>query len=233
MQIGLTSQATPQSSCDNVALRNLRDDVMNSLKEKLREVSDPLAGSAVSLSNYLDPAGTATEARRALSYERNEPLPSRFKDRDFRSVRDGRVLAVAPPESDPVKAPNLFHYIAAALVLWSVCAAAAYFTAAIPLTGKGAVKPVTKADVGKAATPNHGVTATAAFLSAPPADNKGGWQTQLTPGSPAEPEAWSDTVETFKTLLAERKAMQAPEMKQTDAERVLGRLEAWSTAKPR
>jgi hypothetical protein len=82
MQIGLTSQAMAQTSCDNVALRNLRDDVMNSLKEKLREVSDPLAGSTVSLSNYLDPAGAATEARRALSYERNEPLPSRFKDRD-------------------------------------------------------------------------------------------------------------------------------------------------------
>jgi hypothetical protein len=202
MQIGLTSQATPQSSCDNVAFRNLRDDVMNSLKEKLREASDPLAGSTVSLSNYLDRTGTATEAlfgaRRSLGHEReDEPLPSMSRE--------------TPPESDPVKAPNLFHYIATALVLWSVCAAAAYFTAAIPLTDKGAVKPITKVDVDNAATPNRGVTAS----------------------SQADPQAWNDAVETLRRLAAEQKASPAPSLQQTENQRVLGQLEAWSKAKPR
>jgi hypothetical protein len=233
MQIGLTSHAAPQSSCNNAKSGNLRDDTMNSLKEKLREadpsnLSDPLTDDTVSLSNYLDRTGAGTEAhfgsrRTIATLVRDEPLPSMFRE--------------TASESDPVNATATWSpYIAAAVFLSLVGAAAVHFTAATPSTDKGAVKPITKADVDKAATPDRGATATAAFFSAPPAVDKAAWQTQavaITPSSAAEPEAWSDTVDTFKKLLAEQKASQAPGLQQSEAERVLGQLEAWSKAKTR
>jgi hypothetical protein len=220
---------------------------MNSLKEKLREVehtsklSHSVNENTVPLSNYPDATGNVSLAlfgsRRALAYERDEPLPSMFRDTDFRSVRDGKLFDVAPSESDPVNAPtNFYPYVGAALFLCLVGSVAVYFAAANPSSDKGAVKPITKADVDKAATPDRGATATAAFFSAPPAVDKAAWQTQavaITPSSAAEPEAWSDTVDTFKKLLAEQKASQAPGLQQSEAERVLGQLEAWSKAKAR
>jgi hypothetical protein len=199
---------------------------MSNLKEKLREVSNPLTDDTISLSNYLEKTRTATEARRTLAHERDEPLPSMFRDADFRSIRDTKALVVAPSENAPT---NFYPYVAAALFLSLAGAAAVYFTAANSSTDKGAVNPISKADVDKAAIIDRGVTTTAAFLSA--AVDKVGLETQSTPSSPAE--HWSDTVDTFKQLLAEQKASQAPGLQQSEADRVLGQLEAWSKAKAR
>jgi hypothetical protein len=117
-------------------------------------------------------------------------------------------------------------------------ATAVHLTAATPSTDREAVDPVSsRPDGDKAAsTSNRGLAATAAFISTPSDGDKDGWQTPsiaLTPSSSAEREAWSDTVETFKRLLAEQKASQASELKQTENERVLGQIEAWSNAKAR
>jgi hypothetical protein len=232
---------------------------MSNLKEKPKELAYPsklshsVDENTVSLSNYLDRTGTVTQAlfgsRRALAYERDEPLPSMFRisppqadtrsqyHRDDLGNVDDEVADDALSQRDvPNATGSLSPYFAAALFLSLVGAAAVHFTAATPSTDKGAVKPVLKTDGDKAAMADRSVVTTAAFFSAPPAADKAGWQTQsipLTASSPAETEAWSETVETFKRLIAEQKASKAPEVKQTEAERVLGQLEAWSTAKAR
>ena len=109
---------------------------MSNLKEKPKELAYPsklshsVDENTVSLSNYLDRAGTVTQAlfgpRRVLEYERNEPLPSMFRispplvdtrsryDRDHNvddDVADGALLS----RSDLFKATAAWsHYIAAA-----------------------------------------------------------------------------------------------------------------------
>jgi hypothetical protein len=183
------------------------------------KLSDPVAENHVSLSNYLGRTRTVTQAlfgpRRVLEYERDdEPLPSMrisAPHADTRSRYDGGELgnvhyAVADgallSRSDLLKTTVAWSpYVAAALFPCLVGVAAVHFTAR-------AIKPVSKTE---AAAPDRGVTATAASS----ADSKATWQTQsiaITPSSPAEPDAWNDTVETFKRLLAEQKASQATEV---------------------
>jgi hypothetical protein len=200
------------------------------------KLSHSVDENTVSLSNYLNRTGTVTQAlfgsRRALAYERDERLPSMFRinppqadthsryDRYDLSNVDYEVADGARPGSDMMKVIATWSpYIAAAIFPCLVGVAAVHFTAR-------AIKPVSKTE---AAAPDRGVTATAASS----ADSKATWQTQsiaITPSSPAEPDAWNDTVETFKRLLAEQKASHAPGLQQTENEQVLGQIEAWSDA---
>jgi hypothetical protein len=218
-------------------LKSARSDHGYVVKVKPAELDLSVAESTVSLSNYLKRTGTVTQAlfgsRRVLEYERDEPLPSMFRisppQADTRSRFDGGELGNVDYEvadgallsrSDMKRViASWSPYVAAALFPCLVGVAAVHFAVRV-------IKPVSKTE---AATPDRGVTATAASF----ADSKATWQTQsiaITPSSPAEPDAWNDTVETFKRLLAEQKASVGPGLQQTENEQVLGQIEAWSDA---
>jgi hypothetical protein len=221
---------------------------MNNLKEKPREevypstLSYPVGENTVTLSNYLDRSGNVnlTDFRSNRSFE-YEPLPPMFRRQRHQDVAVSGPNSVDPANADagvPVGAPSeadpsietsggLSPYIAAALFLALMAGAAVHFTT----TAEG-----DRDAIAQPATADRGAIATAAFFSSPSHYGSESAQPQtLTPTQPslADRETWSETVETFKRLLAEQKASQASALKQADNERLLGQFEAWMNAKAR
>ncbi|MGA7325007.1 MAG: hypothetical protein WBX25_11115 [Rhodomicrobium sp.] len=215
---------------------------MSNLKVKPNErlinsqLSHPVMESTTALRNYLTRGEDVTCAPfwtgGGLSYERTEQLPAIFRSNRTVSSNEPRTnfryegasaSAAEPSKSDRLSVIfRLSPYLVVAIVLSLVAGEAVLVATTAPQGGRVALEPLQADKV-----------AVASVFSAETIEIAQPEPALVTPASMASGERWSDTVATFKRLLAEQKAVQAPSIRQAENGRLLEQMEAWLKAKSR
>jgi hypothetical protein len=192
---------------------------MTNFKEKRGETfSDSRlnfpTGDTIALRDYLNTGGNASalfSPAKTLD-DSMEPMPSMFRATGRTPERGPALPAGRPPKSDIAKMTAGAAPYAGAVVLCALVAGAAiHVSLATPSATNTSVvaAPIQATNVNVGA----GVTPAAASDT-----------------SPVERETWSQTVETYKQVLAQQKM---PPAKNTEQDRLIGQLEAWMNGKPR
>lgn len=191
---------------------------MNNLKEKGADrfaasgSYNPVRDNTLEVNTFFERrevgAMLPRQASNGLGFERSDPLPSMF------SVK---AHASAPEDSAPRAAPvslltGVSPYVAAVVLCVLVCGVAIHVSTAKPSEEDAAkLAPATRAFGAVALAPST------------PLDHKG---TAAVWSQPAGDQAWSQTVETYKQLLAQQ-PREAQQTTKSDSERFLGQLQTW------
>jgi len=197
---------------------------MNNLKEKN---ADQLASFRLhrpitedpQLQNYFGkgpaPATHTHLTFRGESFERLDPLPSMFRD-------EKRAFAPEEPKSRslPINIlAGVSPYIAAVLLCVLVSGVAVHVSTAKTSEEDAAkLAPATRTEAK-----DRAFGAAAPALS-PPLEHR---VSAAKPSQPSSGEAWSQTVEVYRQLLAQQQQREPQQAKQADNERFLGQLETW------
>jgi hypothetical protein len=176
---------------------------------------NPVRQNTVAHNTYtVRPEIPALQAFGGLASERLDPIPSMFRTKE-------RPLVQEAPESRSSLLSILTGvspYLAAIVLCVLVSGFAVHVSTAKPAEDD-AVKP---APATRTEAKNRSAVAGAATPA--PVERKA---SEAKRPEPAKNDAWSQTVETYKQLLAQQPAPETPKTKQADGEQFMRQLETW------